>query len=212
MNGKTDTPHVQTVMRNIFLEYGLPERIRSDNGAPFASTGLGGLSRLSVWWIQLGIVPERIEPGCPQQNGRHERFHLTLAQETAMPPAASLRAQQQRFRRFHREYNEQRPHEALGQIPPAEVYQPSPRPFPQRIEPTVYPDDMETRRVRGAGQMKWSGKDVLVSGALCGQTVGLDPIDDGIWAVHYRFVKLGIFDERTMRITPENTRKRGKYK
>lgn len=212
MGGKTDTPHVQTVMRNIFLEYGLPERIRSDNGAPFASTGLGGLSRLSVWWIQLGIVPERIEPGCPQQNGRHERFHLTLAQETAMPPAASLRAQQQRFRRFHREYNEQRPHEALGQIPPAEVHQPSPRPFPQRIEPTVYPDDMETRRVRGAGQMKWSGKDVLVSGALCGQTVGLDPIDDGIWAVHYRFVKLGIFDERTMRITPENTRKRGKYK
>lgn len=210
MSGRADSIQVKMVMTGIFMEYGIPERIRSDNGAPFASVGLGGLSELSVWWIRLGIIPERIEPGCPQQNGRHERFHLTLAQETANPPAASFTAQQERFRQFQIEYNEHRPHEALGQVPPATIYDASPRPFPQRIEPTVYPDDMEVRRVRPSGQIKWRGKDVRVTYALKGEIIGLEPIDDGLWTVYYRFVKLGTFDERKMRIMPEAHKKKKK--
>lgn len=132
MRGKTDTVHVLAVFETLFRRYGLPERIRTANGAPFASTGLAGLSRLSVWWMRLGIVPERIQPGTPSENGRHERFHLTLKQETATPPARTPKKQQEAFDRFHTVYNEERPHEALGQVPPATVYTPSPRSYPER--------------------------------------------------------------------------------
>lgn len=133
-----------------FAEYGLPERIRSDNGGPFASPGLGGLSALSVWWIRLGIRPERIAPGHPEQNGSHEQFHRVLKAETARPPAPNCTAQQQRFRRFVREYNEERPHEALDDQPPVSRYEPSPRVLPARVPALDYPGHMEVRLVRAA--------------------------------------------------------------
>ncbi len=130
----------------IFKEYGLPRVIRSDNGAPFASVGAGGLSRLSAWWIKLGITPQRIAPGRPQQNGRHERMHKTLKAETASPPATNLHQQQQRFDRFRQEFNHERPHEALGQTPPAGHYASSPRRYPAKLEDPHYPADFELRR------------------------------------------------------------------
>jgi putative transposase len=140
-----------------FRDYGLPERIRSDNGGPFASPGLGRLSQLSVWWMRLGIVPERIAPGHPEQNGSHEQFHSVLDAETARPPAPNCTAQQQRFRRFRREYNEERPHEALGNHPPAESYVPSARPFPRRLPPLDYPGHTEVRLVSRNGCVSWNG-------------------------------------------------------
>lgn len=202
MCGKTDTIHVQAVFETLFRTYGLPERIRTDNGPPFASTGLAGLSRLSVWWMRLGIVPERIQPGTPSENGRHERFHLTLKQETVNPPASTPKKQQEAFDRFRTLYNEERPHEALGQVPPATQYKPSPQPFPARLPTPEYDDDMAVRRVRGAGQMKWAGKDVLVSQALKSQSVGLKAYDDGLWQVYFCDVCIGVFDERKLKVKP----------
>ena len=200
MCGKTDTEHVLAVFETVFRTHGLPERIRSDNGAPFASTGLAGLSRLSVWWIRLGIVPERIHPGTPSENGRHERFHLTLQQETATPPASTPKKQQEAFDRFRPIYNEERPHEALGQVTPASLYTPSPRPYPDKLPPIEYEDDMEVRRVRLGGQMKWNGRDVRVSQALIEQPVGLKPVADGVWHMYFCGVRIGTFDERAFRV------------
>jgi putative transposase len=200
MEGKTDTAHVMGVMETLFRTYGLPERMRTDNGPPFASTGLAGLSRLSVWWVRLGIVVERIEPGKPSENGRHERFHLTLKQETAMPPASTPKRQQQAFDRFQQLYNEERPHEALGQVPPAAVYTASLRTYPQRLPVVVYSDDMQVRRVRGGGQVKWRGKDVHLTDALINQPVGFQPIGDGVWAVFFCQLPIGMFDERKLKI------------
>jgi transposase InsO family protein len=138
-----------------FAEYGLPARIRSDNGGPFASPGLAGLSALSVWWIQLGIIPERIRPGHPEQNGSHEQFHRVLKAETTRPPAPNCAAQQQRFRRFVREYNEERPHEALRDQPPVTCYAPSRRSLPPRLPTLEYPGHMEVRRVSSCGTVSW---------------------------------------------------------
>jgi putative transposase len=202
MRGKTDTTHVMGVFETLFRSYGMPERIRTDNGSPFASTGLAGLSRLSVWWMRLGITPERIKPATPSENGRHERMHLTLKQDTATPPSGTPKKQQEAFDRFVRYYNEERPHEALGQVVPAAVYVPSPRPYPHRLPAVEYGDDMQVRRVRGAGQMKWGGRDVLVTQALSYQAVGLKQIDDGVWEVYFCTTPIGIFDERKPRVRP----------
>src|SRR3954471_7400006 len=149
-----------------FTEYGLPERIRSDNGSPFASTGVGRLSRLSVWWMRLGIVPERIALGHPEQNGSHEQFHSVLKTETARPPAAHARAQQRRFTRFCAEYNHERPHEALQQVVPASCYHASPRPVPRVVPPLEYPGHLEVRRVSTIGQVSWRGAPLFISEAL----------------------------------------------
>ena len=146
-SGRPTRAHAKPVFEAAFREYGLPERIRTDNGAPFGSNGESGLTGLTVWWIKLGIQPERIQPGKPQQNGRHERMHRTLKQATASPPAANRRRQQQRFDEFRREYNEQRPHEALGQVPPAVLYECSSRPFPVRLPAVEYPQSWQVRRV-----------------------------------------------------------------
>ncbi len=135
------------IFRRAFQEFGLPRIIRSDNGVPFATTALGRLSVLSVWWIRLGIHPELIQPAHPEQNGRHERMHRTLKAHATRPPAANLQAQQTRFNRFRTEYNEERPHEALAQETPGSVYHPSPRPFPDRVPPLQYPAHFEVRRV-----------------------------------------------------------------
>lgn len=177
---RMDTETVWRLLDAAFREYGLPLALRSDNGAPFASTGVGGPSRLAVRLIKAGVVPERIEPGRPQQNGRQERLHLTVQQETASPPAASLRAQQRRFDAFRREFNEERPHEALGQMPPARLYVPSLRSYSGRLREPQYEAAWEVRRVRSNGEIKWGGELLYISEALAGEPVGLEPIADGL--------------------------------
>lgn len=188
---KPDDAHVRPVFERTFREYGLPLAIRTDNGPPFASVGAGGLSPLSVWWIKLGIIPERIEPGHPEQNGRHERMHRTLKQATMRPPAATPAAQQERCDTFLIEYNTLRPHQALGQVPPATLYVPSPRPYPARAEDPHYPETAAVRRVRSNGQMKWGGELLFVSEALTGELVGITEHADG-WLVSFGPIPLGL--------------------
>jgi putative transposase len=185
-----------------FAEYGLPDRMRSDNGGPFASTGLGRLSRLSVWWMRLGITPERIAPGHPEQNGSHEQFHSVLKAETTRPPAANASAQQRRFTRFCAEYNHERPHEALHDQPPGSCYQPSARSFPSRLPPLTYPGHLEIRRVSAIGQVAWRGQVWFLSGALAGEDVAFEEVDDGLWTVYFATVVLGRLDQRRRRIQP----------
>ena len=193
---QTETRSARRVFTAAFRDYGLPAVIRTDNGAPFATVGPSGLSRLSVWWIRLGIRPERIEPGKPQQNGRHERMHRTLKAETACPPHRSRRAQQAAFDRFLREYNEQRPHEALGLVVRAEFYQPSPRSYPEPLVELEYPARCETRLVDQKGSFRWEYARVFVGHALAGQRVGLEVVGEGRWRVWFSFCPLGEFDER----------------
>src|ERR1700689_3969578 len=195
-----DYLHSKPVFEAAFREYGLPEKLRSDNGAPFGSNGESGLTGLSVWWIKLGIAPERIEPGRPQQNGRHERMHRTLKQATACPPAANRRAQQRCFDKFRLEYNEQRPHEALGQATPGSCYAPSARPYPRRVAEVEYPDGWQVRRVSDGGQMRWQSQSVFVAHALEGEAVGLEPVDGGYWRVWFSFYDIGILDATRMKI------------
>jgi putative transposase len=185
-----------------FADYGLPQRIRSDNGTPFAGVGLGRLSRLSVWWMRLGIVPERIAAGHPEQNGAHEQFHAVLKAETARPPAADAAAQQQRFVRFCAEYNQERPHEALGDEVPASRYTRSPRPLPARLAALEYPSHFEVRLVSTTGYIKWIGANVFLASALAGQYIGLEEIDDGLWTVHFSTVALARYDERHRTLRP----------
>jgi transposase InsO family protein len=188
---RIETARVWSILDAAFREFGPPWVMRSDNGAPFASTAAGGLSRLAVRLIKVGVLPERIDPGKPQQNGRHERMHATLKAETASPPAADLRRQQQRFDAFRRLFNEERPHEALGQTPPAEHYQPQPRPYSGRLREPDYGDDQQVRRVRRNGEIKWHGGLVFLSEVLVGEPVGLEEIDDRLWLVRYGPIELG---------------------
>jgi len=198
----TSGSQVRRWLEAAFREYGLPQRIRSDNGAPFVGIGLGGLSRLSVWWLKLGILPERIRPATPSENGRHERFHLTLKQHTAQPPAAHLRAQQRRFDQFRQHYNHERPHEALGQQPPALFYQPSARPYPCPLREPLYACGWLQRRVEKRGQMRWRGGKLFVGSALAGEAVGLEAVGEGLYRVWYGPIPLGLLDERRSRIVP----------
>jgi hypothetical protein len=191
---RPDGDGVWPVVEAAFREFGLPRTIRSDNGPPFASTGAGGLSRLSVKLIKAGVCPERIEPGKPQQNGRHERMHRTLKAETASPPAETLRAQQRRFDTFRRIFNEVRPHEALSQQTPASVFQPPSRPYCGRLNEPDYPADHKIRRVRQNGEIKWAGDRVFLSQALIGEPVGIAEVDDGLFSVHFGMVLLGHLD------------------
>jgi len=203
LDGSTGFTTVQPLFIATFREYGLPRAIRTDNGPPFASTALGGLSPMSVWWVRLGLHLERIEPGQPQQNGRHERMHRTLKAATAQPPRANLRQQQKAFDEFRREYNEERPHEALGQRTPSEVYEPALRDYPERLpEPRGYPDDWQKRKVRGSGQIKWKGRDLQITSALTGHEIGLKPVGEGEWAIYFENIELGRFDERNHRLKP----------
>ena len=201
MTGCTGFEYVRPLFEATFREYGLPLAIHSDNGPPFATVGLGGLSRLSVWWIRLGIRPDRSRAGKPQDNGRHERMHRTLKEEAVSPPAANPRQQQKAFDAFRQEYNEDRPHQALGQKPPASFYTPSQRPYPSRLAAVEYPDDWERRKIKDSGRMKWKGSELIVCQALTGEHVGLEPIDDGLWRVHFCQTPIGIFSEKRMRVT-----------
>jgi len=181
----------------IFREYGLPQVIRTDNGAPFATHARGGLSQLSVWWIKLGILPQRIEPGHPQQNGRHERMHRVLKQEAISPPAANVAAQQRAFDHFVEEYNYVRPHQALGQNTPVSYFAPSPRRYPLRLPKIEYPSGMEVRSVRTDGCIRWNGEMLFVSETLVGEPVAFDPIADHLSVLYFGPVALAVLDTRT---------------
>jgi len=199
---KMDTARVQAIFEAAFREYGMPEAIRTDNGTPFASRALAGLSRLAVWWMKLGIVPERIEAGHPEQNGRHERMHRTLKQETAQPPARNRREQQRAMDKFRGEYNQVRPHEALEMQTPAAVYEVSPRRFPRRLPEPEYPDTMLVRRVCHKGAFAWKKHEVFVSEVLWGEKIGLLPVDEHCYTVYFAQFPIARFDSRQAYLTP----------
>jgi hypothetical protein len=180
--------------------YGLPLCIRSDNGPPFGAPTLAGLSRLAVWWLRLGILPQRSRPGRPGDNGAHEQFHAVLKRDTARPPAPTRHAQQQRFTRFIDEYNRERPHDAVNHAPPATRYTPSPRPFPRRLPPLDYPLEWPTRRVWSNGTLKWQGRPLFVTRVLAEQDVAFEPLDDGLWLLRFAALPLATFDERRWRL------------
>lgn len=197
---KTDTARVQAVFEAAFRECGLPLAIRTDNGAPFASRAIAGLSRLAVWWMKLGIVPERIQAGHPEQNGRHERMHRTLAEATASPPKANARAQQRAFDEFRYVFNQERPHQALEMHTPSSCYEPSPRPYPARVPEPEYGSAMRVRRVRPCGNLTWGGEDVFLSEVLSGEPVGLLPLDERYYRVYFAALPLARFDSYRLRI------------
>jgi transposase InsO family protein len=187
---------VKPVLERMFRAYGLPRAIRCDNGTPFGSEGAGGLTRLSVWWLKLGIQPHFIPPASPQDNGRHERLHRTLAEQVIPTPAATPAALQRRLTEFRRHYNHERPHEALGQVPPAARWSPSPRAMPARLEDPIYGADCEVRRVRGNGYIKWTNDFVFIGDALTGQLVAIDEHDQGRHIVSFCELPLGAIDGR----------------
>jgi putative transposase len=204
-----DTAHVWAVLDAAFREYGLPLHLRSDNGPPFASKGAGGLSQLSVKVVKAGVLPERITPGKPQQNGRLERLHLTLLEDTASPPAPSLREQLDRFRRFQGVYNNERPHEALGNDTPDDHYDASPRAWDGVLREPEYTADYAVRRVRRTGEIKWRGATVYLNQALTGEPVGLAERADGSWLVCYGPIALGVIDRRGDRLQRPKRKARG---
>jgi len=193
---------VKMRFERVFCEYGLPQVIRTDNGTPFSSCGLGGLGRLSYWWIRLGIVPERIEPGHPEQNGRHERMHKTLKDHTAKPPAKTLARQQKRFDEFCVEYNEHRPHEALEMNTPSQCYCNSTRVFPSRLPQVSYPDHMQARKIYPHGDIMCFGKRIFLTESLCGEYIGVEQIDEDISLLWYCKYLLGQLDHRKWAIKP----------
>jgi putative transposase len=197
--GSTEHAEAKPLFERAFRDYGLPEVIRSDNGTPFASSGVTGLTALSVWWIKLGIRHERIDPGHPQQNGRHERFHLTLL-EAMRPPAATRAAQARRFAVFARDYNEERPHEALGQRTPGSVYQRSSRAMPSRLAEPDYPVEAAVRTVRSNGEIKWRGELIHICSALAGEAVAVEETPEGTWVVRFFDVPLGVIDQHTRKL------------
>jgi transposase InsO family protein len=196
----TSVAGAKPVFTRLFREFGLPQRIRTDNGVPFATNTLARLSRLSAWWVRLGVMPEFIEPGKPQQNGHHERMHRTLKAEATRPARASCLAQQRRFDTFRTEFNDERPHEALDMETPDSLYERSTREMPARLPPLEYPDRFETRYVSANGGIRWNSEWVCVSTVCAGEYVGLEEIDNGVWNVYFGALKLGRFLERHMRI------------
>ena len=197
---KTDTARVQAIFEAAFREYGMPRSMRTDNGPPFASCSIAGLSRLSVWWIKLGIRPQRILAGHPEQNGRHERMHRTLEEHTAVSPQYEPRAQQRAFDQFREEYNQVRPHEALNMHTPASVYRPSLRQFPERLPQPDYGTTMKVRRVFPHGQFCWNYQDVFLSKVLAGERIGLLPIDEHAMRIYVAWYPVARFDTRTLRV------------
>jgi putative transposase len=215
VDGKPGT-HTEGAMRSfrrIFDQYGLPERIRSDNGPPFAGTGLARLSQLSVWFMQLGIAVEHISPGRPCENGSHERMHRTLKAETTRPPANTMQGQQRRFNSFRPLFNNERPHEALGQLPPASVYTPSTRFYPgDVIDEDVYPGHWERRMVKRSGDIKWRNQRLFIAEPLAGKLVGLVEVDEDLWQLHYQRTLLALIDGRRGKLTVRDALPRRKRK
>lgn len=186
-----DEQRVRPIFESAFCEFGLPIAIRTDNGPPFATVAAGGLSRLAIWWLKLGIRPERIRPAKPQENGRHERMHRTLKAETTKPPERTLADQQRAFDRFRRVYNQERPHEALGQKPPWTAYEASPRRYPTKLREPQYPTDFLIRSVGPKGMIKWKSREIYLAETLAGENVGIQQIEDDRSRVYFADVPLG---------------------
>ena len=199
---KTDTARVQAIFEAAFREYGMPLAIRTDNGPPFASRAVAGLSRLSLWWMKLGIVPERIQAGHPEQNGRHERMHRTLAEETASPAEATARAQERAYDRYRQVLNQERPHQGLQMRTPSACYVASPRAYPARVPEPEYGSALHVRRVHKHGQFVWKCQDVFLSKVLYGERIGLLPLDDRYYQVYFAAVPLARFDSHRLRVEP----------
>jgi transposase InsO family protein/transposase-like protein len=189
-------------LEQAFQEYGLPQAVRSDNGTPFASTGLGGLSRLSVWLIRLQVIPERIVLAHPEQNGRHERMHRSLKEAVCQPPKSCLSRQQMAFNHFKTEFNDERPHEALDMKTPASLYTSSHRQFPAKLPPIEYDSWLNIRRVLPSGGIKWRNNYFYLSQALAGEPVGLKQVADTVWEVWFSFLRLGLLDENKGKVSP----------
>jgi putative transposase len=187
---------VRPVFDRLFREYGLPRAIRTDNGVPFATTGIHGLSQLNVWWIRLGLQHQRILPASPQQNGAHERMHRTLKAATARPPQGHLVAQQRAFNRFRVLYNDERPHQFLGGRTPGSLYQPSPRRYTGGLPPIEYPGHYIPKRVTNAGTIRFKKRLVFIATSLKQHLLGLEEIDDGVWSIYFCHVLLARIDER----------------
>ena len=197
----TETVSAWPVFERAFREYGLPRAIRTDNGVPFATQAIHGLSYLNVWWMRLGIVHQRIHPGCPQENGAHERMHRTLKREAIKPVRGTCAAQQRNFDAFRREYNEERPHEFLKQETPASQYRPSRQSYPDRLPTPEYPAHFLVKKVTTAGTFRFRTRLLYLANALVDEHIGLEETDDGIWAIHFHRILIATFDERDYRIT-----------
>jgi len=187
-------------LESIFREYGLPDTIRSDNGTPFAGRSIGGLSRLTVWWILLGIIPERIKKGCPHQNGRHERMHRTLKRDALDPVARNLKEQQKAFDIYSYDYNQDRPHESLHDLTPSDYYVKSSRPYVEHPHLPDYGHEYLVRQVRHSGEIKFAGRMFYLTELLAGLPVGLKEIEDGLWKLQFSFYALGSIDRRKNKV------------
>ncbi len=187
-------------LESIFREHGLPMAIRSDNGTPFAGRCIGGLSRLMIWWILLGIIPERIGKGCPHENGRHERMHRTLKSDALDPVAENLKEQQNAFDLYRHDYNNYRPHEALDDRTPGDYYKKSDRPYVEHPHPPEYSPDCLVRTVHHGGEIRFMSRSFYLTELLTGQSVGLKEIADGLWQLQFSFYALGSIDLRKNKI------------
>lgn len=203
----TSFDFVRPIFVSAFEEYGLPRAIRTDNGPPFATLTVGGLSQLSVWWIRLGILPERIQSGKPQQNPRHERMHRTLKADTCTPPRSTWARQQTAFDGFRHEFNHERPHESIDQCFPADLYEPSPRPYPLILPEMAYPDDMEIRSVKHQGDICWNNRHIYLTSVLAGELVGLRQVSDTRWDVYFGPIKLAQLDSISTKLIHLDTMK-----
>ncbi len=195
---------VDKLCDELMKKYGMPERIRTDNGTPFSSISGLGISKLSIKWMQLGITHERIEPGKPTQNGRHERLHRTLKEDAATPPAHSLSLQRQRFEHFTKSFNSERPHQALGMRTPASVYSPSERPYPAAQDLITYDNRHIVRPVRRNGTIRWKSKEIFITEVLRRQTIGLLPNLNSAFDVYFGTLHLGTIDEHQAKFTPRS--------
>jgi transposase InsO family protein len=192
----TQTVTARPVFERTFREFGLPRAIRTDNGVPFASAAIHGLSFLNVWWLRLGIRHQRIQPGRPQQNGAHERMHRTLKRQAVRPVRRTCAAQQRAFDAFRREYNTVRPHEWLNQDTPASHYSPSPRPYPSRLPAIEYPGHFLVKKITTGGTFRFHRKVLYLANALTDQPIGLEETDDGLWAIYFNTVLIATLNER----------------
>jgi transposase InsO family protein len=193
----------QPAFRRLFREAGLPEAIRTDNGAPFVTHAICGFSRLSIWWMQLGIIHQRTRPASPQENGQHERMHKDLKRDATRPPGRTLVGQQRKLERFRRMYNEERPHHALDGATPAQLWEPSPRPFPEGpLAGPQYPGHLEVRRISRCGAFRLNHDQIALSKSLVGLYVAFDAVDDGLWDIFFYKTRIGRFDERERRVFP----------
>ncbi|GGH10621.1 integrase core domain-containing protein [Silvibacterium dinghuense] len=199
---RMDLSQVRAICEAAMREYGVPARVQTDNGAPFAGTGLLGLSRLSLGWMKLGILHEHIQPSKPQQNARHERMHRTLMGDTANPPAATLRQQQKRFDRFRHVFNHERPHEGLNNETPGSLYQLSAKMFPRAITEYTHSAGMHTRRVNNSGDISWHKDRVFISEVFRFEEIGFAEVRETFFKVFFRETEIGEFDAGTLRFRP----------